>query len=159
MDLKFLYLASKGRISRKTFLLALIGLMAAAYAASFIVQWMAGTLAGNELMGRLASGMMMVIVVAFLVGLISICVKRFHDRNRSAWWMAPLYVVSIVSVFALSANQGVPAEGIANFGMAVHALWLGIVLWMLLELGILKGTAGPNQFGPDPLARPEDDAG
>jgi len=24
-------------------------------------------------------------------------------------------------------------------------------LWLLIELGFLKGTAGPNQYGPDPL--------
>jgi uncharacterized membrane protein YhaH (DUF805 family) len=29
---------------------------------------------------------------------------------------------------------------------------LGVGLWFLIELGILKGTPGPNRFGGDPLA-------
>jgi uncharacterized membrane protein YhaH (DUF805 family) len=24
-------------------------------------------------------------------------------------------------------------------------------LWILVQAGFLKGTAGPNQYGPDPL--------
>ena len=26
----------------------------------------------------------------------------------------------------------------------------GLGLWVLIELGFMKGTAGPNQYGPDP---------
>ena len=27
----------------------------------------------------------------------------------------------------------------------------GISIWALVELGFLRGTVGPNQYGPDPL--------
>jgi uncharacterized membrane protein YhaH (DUF805 family) len=30
-------------------------------------------------------------------------------------------------------------------------IW-GVGIWFLIELGILKGTPGPNRFGGDPLA-------
>jgi uncharacterized membrane protein YhaH (DUF805 family) len=30
-------------------------------------------------------------------------------------------------------------------------LSFAIGIWALIELGILKGTTGPNQHGPDPL--------
>jgi uncharacterized membrane protein YhaH (DUF805 family) len=26
---------------------------------------------------------------------------------------------------------------------------IGVELWFLIELGMLKGTPGPNRFGPD----------
>jgi uncharacterized membrane protein YhaH (DUF805 family) len=33
------------------------------------------------------------------------------------------------------------------------ALIAGIIsLWMLIELGFLRGTIGPNRYGPDPLS-------
>jgi uncharacterized membrane protein YhaH (DUF805 family) len=48
--------------------------------------------------------------------------KRWHDRDKSGWW----------SLIAL-----VP--------------FIGFV-WIIVELGILEGTRGPNRFGPDPLA-------
>jgi uncharacterized membrane protein YhaH (DUF805 family) len=29
---------------------------------------------------------------------------------------------------------------------------LAISIWAFVELGCLRGTAGPNKYGPDPLA-------
>lgn len=49
-------------------------------------------------------------------------IKRCHDRDRSGWFLL------IVLIPLLGA------------------------LWLLVELGFLRGTAGPNRFGPDPLA-------
>jgi uncharacterized membrane protein YhaH (DUF805 family) len=25
------------------------------------------------------------------------------------------------------------------------------MIWLVIEIGVLRGTAGPNRFGPDPL--------
>lgn len=33
-----------------------------------------------------------------------------------------------------------------------------IALWILVELGCLKGSAGPNRYGPDPLGQPKADS-
>jgi uncharacterized membrane protein YhaH (DUF805 family) len=48
-------------------------------------------------------------------------VKRWHDRNKSGWWV----------LIAL-----VPVVG---------------GLWYLIECGFLRGTTGPNTYGADPL--------
>lgn len=48
--------------------------------------------------------------------------KRWHDRDKSGWW----------SLIVL-----VPVIG---------------AIWILVELGMLVGTGGPNRYGPDPLA-------
>ena len=29
-----------------------------------------------------------------------------------------------------------------------------ITVWAIVELGFLRGTLGPNRYGPDPLAPP-----
>ena len=66
--------------------------------------------------------------VLVLVGILNIWinlannVKRFHDRDKSGWWVLIAFV---------------PAIG---------------ALWILIECGFLKGTGGSNRFGPDPLA-------
>ncbi len=54
----------------------------------------------------------------------SICVgaKRCHDRDKSAWWI----LITLVPVVG--------------------------ILWWLIEFGCLRGTVGPNRFGPDPVA-------
>ncbi len=53
---------------------------------------------------------------------IALYAKRWHDRNKSGWWT----LIGLVPVIG------------------------GI--WLLVELGILEGTRGANQYGPDPLA-------
>ncbi|HSI58419.1 MAG TPA: DUF805 domain-containing protein [Ideonella sp.] len=52
---------------------------------------------------------------------IAISAKRWHDRDKSAWWV----LVNLI-----------PAIG---------------SLWALIDNGFLRGTAGPNRFGEDPL--------
>ena len=52
---------------------------------------------------------------------IAVGVKRLHDRNRSGWFILIL-LIPIVGFF-----------------------------YWLIEIGILKGTAGANRFGPDTL--------
>ncbi|MGB3390869.1 MAG: DUF805 domain-containing protein [Pseudaminobacter sp.] len=53
---------------------------------------------------------------------LAIYAKRWHDRDKSGWW----------TLIAL-----VP--------------FIGIV-WFVVEIGILEGTRGANQYGSDPLA-------
>ena len=64
--------------------------------------------------------LLVVYVLALWIGL-AIAAKRWHDRNKSAWWILIVFV---------------PAVG---------------GLWYLIECGFLKGTTGPNKFGSDPL--------
>lgn len=52
--------------------------------------------------------------------------KRWHDRNRSAWWLLTLLIPFANLVFAI---------------------------WIIVEVWFLKGTDGPNRFGQDPLQR------
>jgi uncharacterized membrane protein YhaH (DUF805 family) len=49
-------------------------------------------------------------------------VKRFHDRDKSGWWV----LINLI-----------PVAG---------------PVWYLIECGFLPGTAGANKYGPDPLA-------
>ena len=53
---------------------------------------------------------------------VALYAKRWHDRGKSGWWSLILLV---------------PLVG---------------VIWWLIECGFLRGTEGPNQYGPDPLA-------
>jgi uncharacterized membrane protein YhaH (DUF805 family) len=67
-------------------------------------------------------------IISGLVTLISIYpavalyAKRWHDRGKSGWWTLIIFV---------------PLIGF---------------IWWLVECGFLRGTEGPNQYGPDPVA-------
>jgi len=93
-------------------------------------------------------------IVAGLIGAVfawlyaAASIKRLHDRNRSGWWMLPFLV-------AIGHRDHVAAW----FGDSSPARWIGLALhivsfWGIVEFYFLRGTSGPNRFGPDPLAPP-----
>ena len=86
----------------------------------------------------------MVIYVALLISSIAVGIKRLHDRNKSGWWLLVFYLLPAV----LSGID--TATGMTIFSLASAA----VSIWMIVELGFLRGTPGPNQYGPDPLAAP-----
>jgi uncharacterized membrane protein YhaH (DUF805 family) len=73
-------------------------------------------------------------------------IKRLHDRNRSGWWMVPLIVAP--GLFDHFEELVAHSYAVAVLGLAMFVLYI----WGLVELYWLRGTRGPNRFGPDPLA-------
>ena len=60
-------------------------------------------------------------VLIILIPSLANQVKRWHDRNKSGWWIFIALIPIIGSI------------------------------WALIETGFLRGTDGPNPYGPDPL--------
>jgi uncharacterized membrane protein YhaH (DUF805 family) len=65
-----------------------------------------------------------VLVILLAVMNFAVMVKRCHDRNKSGWF-------SLLSL--------IPYVGF---------------FWWVIDLGILEGHHGPNEYGPDPQGRP-----
>lgn len=91
------------------------------------------------------------LALAILVwGSAALIVKRLHDRGKSALWY-PLFGLAPAICYQLGV---VYSSNISNvLSPAQEGLWLlGLILWMwaLVELGFMKGTEGPNRYGPDP---------
>jgi uncharacterized membrane protein YhaH (DUF805 family) len=86
---------------------------------------------------------LILLVVGIFVG-----IKRLHDRDKSGWWLIVFYLVPMVLswVSAILSRDGI--------GVVFALASLAISIWALVELGCLRGTAGPNRYGEDPLARP-----
>lgn len=76
---------------------------------------------------------------------IAASIKRLHDRDQSGWWMLVFWGVGTI-VSLLQETAAMPSSkvilGIGSFAVTV---------WIIVELGCLRGTQGPNRFGPDPL--------
>ncbi|HET7806016.1 MAG TPA: DUF805 domain-containing protein [Pseudolabrys sp.] len=81
-------------------------------------------------------------VVLFISG-IAIGIKRLHDRDKSGWWLLVFYLVP--GVF-----DGM--DRVLGPNLLFNLVSIAISVWMIVELGFLRGTSGPNQYGPDPLA-------
>jgi len=96
---------------------------------------------GTGLFGMLAS-------LALLLPSLSVSVRRLHDVDRTGWWVLGFYAALIVLVFVGlgAAFTGHPlAALVAMLGLCGLCVWL--IVWFAT-----RGTAGPNRFGPDPLA-------
>jgi len=98
----------------------------------------------------------LIVSIATFVAGIAVGIKRLHDRDKSAWWMLLFYVVPSV-LFGLGGafffyGLGAEAGGSIIAGGVFTVLGLAVLIWAIVELGCLRGTVGPNRFGPDPLA-------
>lgn len=93
-----------------------------------------------------AFGLTMALLVILYIPLIWVSLalgaKRLHDRDKSAWWLVLFYVVP--GILSSLANQ-------MEFGFVLHLVSFAITVWAFVELGCLRGTVGPNRYGPDPL--------
>jgi uncharacterized membrane protein YhaH (DUF805 family) len=92
--------------------------------------------------------------ISLIIGLITaypyiaLSVKRRHDRNNSGYDAMGLIVFSLL--WSLIQALGV-ITATGGIGMVVSIIFLIYAIYMLVQLGFLKGTAGPNNYGPDPL--------
>lgn len=120
-----LFFSSTGRLARTPFLIASALLFGVAFLYYWVtpepVQWLTGW-------------------VVYPVLLISGCcllAKRLHDRGRSGWW-AGLIILAVIAVFPWP-------QGFFDF------VFSAIVIWAVVELGVMPGEAGANRFGQSPL--------
>ncbi len=80
---------------------------------------------------------------------IAVGIKRLHDRDKSGWWILLFYFgPQVLNGLATAAGEN---EQILSLLLSTASVALGI--WAIVELGCLRGTPGPNRFGPDPLAK------
>lgn len=91
-----------------------------------------------------------IVTLLFLWPGMALVVKRCHDRNHSALVMVILQVAWIfVGLFPVKAFVADEAAAML-MGLLFGAVSLGIALWFLIDLGILDGTPGPNDYGASP---------
>ena len=86
--------------------------------------WINSTVAPDD--GVLTIGPGLIQIATFVIGIallwpaLAVSVKRWHDRDKSGWWM-------LIGLIPLIGQ-----------------------IWAIVELGFLAGTDGPNAYGPSP---------
>jgi uncharacterized membrane protein YhaH (DUF805 family) len=87
------------------------------------------------------------LVLTFPILLASI--RRLHDRDKSGHWLwLFLGVPTILNMVFEVLRQTGSGEGVA---MIIGLPSLALTIWGFVEIACLRGTAGPNRFGPNPL--------
>ncbi len=112
MDYKNLLLSFEGRVGRQTYWMAYLAFVGIAVVLGIV----------SALLGKIGGLLLVLFCLAIIWPALAIQAKRWHDRDKSAWWI----LIGLV-----------PFIG---------------PLWALIENGFLRGTEGNNRFGPDPLA-------
>ena len=140
MDWVYLLSSFDGRISRKTFWIAM---------GAVTIAELFGHLLAEQIQGDRLSA---IVDLAFTYPEFAIAVKRGHDRNMPLWLLIAFFgagaVLDLLTVLELTGTEDDPS--LLSLLIALPFTVLGLAL--LVELGFRKGTTGPNQHGPDPLA-------
>ena len=140
MDWLYLLDSFHGRISRKTFWIAMGVVVVANYLACYAAEYVQG----DQLNA--------IVDLVFTYAEFAIAAKRGNDRDWPLWPVATFFAGSVLldlfAVLGLATDGDAPT--LLAFIVAVPFTVLGFVL--LVELGFRRGTVGPNQHGPDPLA-------
>lgn len=120
-----LFLTATGRLGRTPFLIgaaALIALAAIYEAiAGVTLHWLTGWL----------------VYPALIYGGACVLSKRLHDRGKSGWWAAVI-LFALVAVWQPPMN---PADVLLSV----------LLLWAVVELGVMPGEQGANRYGANPL--------
>ncbi len=83
---------------------------------------------------------------------VCLCCRRLHDAGRSGWWLVPPMSV-VIACFAAAEPAYATALGFDEAGAELAALaGLGVYVVMLVALGLLPPSPGPNRFGPPAVA-------
>ena len=78
--------------------------------------------------------------------------RRLHDRGKSAWWLLLFVLLPALLLAPAEAVSTSRDPSAAAGGLLFALVSLPFSIWGLVVMGFLKGTAGPNRFGEDPLA-------
>lgn len=155
MDWGYLFTSFEGRINRKAYWLAILVIVVVSFVVFFIAGMIFGAGAGTQLV------LQIVFLLIFAYPSTALMVKRLHDRNRpgivAAIFWAPTVLVLLGQVTGISGDM-TDVYGTAVFvpntiGWVLTGLSLVVGIWALIELGFLRGTDGPNDYGPDPLLK------
>ena len=140
MDWAYLLNSFEGRISRKTFWIGMAVLVSAEILGHLVAQ----TLQGDRLSA--------IVDLAFTYPEFAIATKRAHDRDLPIWILFIFFgggaMLDLLTVLQLTGSDDQPSA----LSLVIAVPFTVLLVALLIELGFRRGTIGPNQYGPDPVA-------
>ena len=96
----------------------------------------------------------LVMLSAFLLVLVpglAVGIKRLHDRDIPGWWYGLFHLlifqVHIQPFYGRILQPGSLEWLVLNLPLFVAGI---LAIWLLIELGVLRGKRGRNRYGDDP---------
>ncbi|MCP4934732.1 MAG: DUF805 domain-containing protein [bacterium] len=145
-----LLLGTKGRITRKSFLLGLLPILALLGFLVFYLRYLTGILPA---WANIIIPTLLTVEAAYFTANLSL--KRMHDYGRSAGWLLMLFSPLIVVAGFLIQQKYIPLQSyegaVVLYTMAISLAFIGF-LWMLTEMLFLRSHEKDNRYGPSPHA-------
>lgn len=172
------FMGFEGRLNRQPFWLGIIGLIVAYIVVGFVIGLIFGVNPMAMMQTAIESGgdpeaiaemtmdatrsggwasLISLIILAY-PGM-SLWIKRAHDRDQGPNLIYALYGLLALQYLAQALGLtmtvtdigGVALPTMSTIGWILSVVTGLLGLYLLITLGFLKGTDGPNQYGPDPL--------
>ena len=84
----------------------------------------------------------------------AVLIRRIHDRGKPGWTVLLPVVAGALAVAAVRAGGKMASPGAVGIAIGIAGVvFLAVLIWFLIEFGLMRGTVGPNRYGPDPAAR------
>ncbi|MBD1564612.1 DUF805 domain-containing protein [Vibrio sp. SA48] len=139
MSIKELLFSFQGRIGRKTFWL---------WNVTYYALIIGFATVANKIFPNIAYLILPVFLLIVLIPDLAITAKRWHDRNKSVWWLVLNVPLVLGRMTMPIGNADVAAQaGMMEALVSLVALVCGV--WILVECGFMKGSVGNNDYGPE----------
>ena len=79
-----------------------------------------------------------------------VAIRRLHDLNKRGYWLIAVYVPLIIGTVLSVVGMEEYEEGLIYAGSALCFIGAAFYIYLIV-IFCLRGTVGPNRFGPDPL--------
>lgn len=155
MTLYDLLFSFQGRINRTKFWLGLViylGISLAWYVAAAFVYSMSQR-PEHQTFWVVALFVFIPVALVSLLILLAVGTKRLHDRAKSGTWMIAFLLPALV---LNTASEFVDDSQLANkywFSLGLTIAANAFLIWGLVELGLMPGVTGTNQYGESPNDR------
>lgn len=150
-----LFLSPGGRITRKEFWLGHAMILGGTIAAGIVGGFLFGLL--STIPGLESLRVWGPAIVGAGVGIVALgaelmlAVKRMHDRDASGLWVIGVVAIAFVTNLMIGGQHVYAGETPftpVTLSLAVFTAVMGI--WLVFELGFLRGSEGDNAYGADP---------
>jgi uncharacterized membrane protein YhaH (DUF805 family) len=136
----------EGRISRKSYWLSILGV---SVVATLVLGGLAVALGVFDPMSNQLLNIYNIATLPLYWPLLALYLKRLHDFGQGRGW---LWATMILIVFIVGANFTGYEANFASYNFDPISLLTLVSGAIFIIVGCFKGTPGPNQYGPDPLA-------
>ena len=138
-NVKYLLTDLDGRIGRRPYWMGIVPL---------VLIGMALYLVGY---GAAGETLAVILSLTVLYPSFALNVKRAHDRGRPTAIVVLLFVMLIAIYVLQLLGLGQTAEGPTTLYLTILIPCFLLALYLFVEFACLRGTVGPNRYGPDPL--------